>query len=91
MAAHATMNTATEERFLLCGPCLDVIGRTISELNSVQSRVEAGSNTSTVALRVVGGDEKESLKSETVKIWSRVPRDSDPRMTALERASSNCK
>jgi hypothetical protein len=31
------------------------------------SRVEAGSNTSTVALRVVGGDEKGSLKSETVK------------------------
>jgi hypothetical protein len=29
--------------------------------------VEAGSNTSTVALRVVGGDEKESLESETVK------------------------
>jgi hypothetical protein len=29
--------------------------------------VEAGSNTSTVTLRVVGGDEKESLKSETVK------------------------
>jgi hypothetical protein len=31
------------------------------------SRVEAGSNTSTVALRVVGGDEKGSLESETVK------------------------
>jgi hypothetical protein len=30
-------------------------------------RVEAGSNTSTVNLRVVGGDEKGSLKSETVK------------------------
>jgi hypothetical protein len=29
--------------------------------------VEAGSNTSTVALRVVGGDEKGSLESETVK------------------------
>jgi hypothetical protein len=29
--------------------------------------VEAGSNTSTVTLRVVGGDEKESLKSETVE------------------------
>jgi hypothetical protein len=29
--------------------------------------VEAGSNTSTVTLRVVGGDEKENLKSETVK------------------------
>jgi hypothetical protein len=27
----------------------------------------AGSNTSTVALRVVGGDEKESLESETVE------------------------
>jgi hypothetical protein len=29
--------------------------------------VEAVSNTSTVTLRVVGGGEKESLKSETVK------------------------
>jgi hypothetical protein len=31
------------------------------------ARVEAGSNTSTVTLRVAGGDEKGSLKSETVK------------------------
>jgi hypothetical protein len=31
------------------------------------SRVEAGSNTSTVALRVVGGDKKGCLESETVK------------------------
>jgi hypothetical protein len=31
------------------------------------TRVEAGSNTSAVALLVVGGDEKGSLKSETVK------------------------
>jgi hypothetical protein len=31
------------------------------------TRVEAGSNTSTVTLRVVGGDKKGSLKSETVK------------------------
>jgi hypothetical protein len=30
-------------------------------------RVEAGSNTSTVTLQVVGGDEKGSLKTETVK------------------------
>jgi hypothetical protein len=30
-------------------------------------RVETGSNTSTVTLRVVGGDEKRSLESETVK------------------------
>jgi hypothetical protein len=32
-----------------------------------QTRVEAGSNISTVTLRVVGGDKKGSLKSETVK------------------------
>jgi hypothetical protein len=31
------------------------------------TRVDAGSNTSTVSLRVVGIDEKGSLKSETVK------------------------
>jgi hypothetical protein len=34
---------------------------------STISLVEAGSNTSTVTLRVVGGDEKGSLKSETIK------------------------
>jgi hypothetical protein len=33
----------------------------------VVTRVEAGSNTSTVTLRVVGGDEKGSLNCETVK------------------------
>jgi hypothetical protein len=31
------------------------------------TRVEAGSNTSTVTLRVVGGDEMGSLKTESVK------------------------
>jgi hypothetical protein len=31
------------------------------------TRVEAGSNAFAVTLRVVGGDEKGSLKSETVK------------------------
>jgi hypothetical protein len=34
---------------------------------SKTSRVEAGTNTSTVTLRVVGGDEKGNLESETVK------------------------
>jgi hypothetical protein len=47
--------------------------------------VEAGSNTSTVTLRVVGGDEKGSLKSETVKYM--VQKDSDPRKTTLASAS----
>jgi hypothetical protein len=36
-------------------------------MTHVLTRVEAGSNTSTVTLRVAGGDEKGSLKSETVK------------------------
>jgi hypothetical protein len=31
------------------------------------TRVEVGSNTSTVTLRVVGGDERGGLESETVK------------------------
>jgi hypothetical protein len=35
--------------------------------SSCDPLVEAGSNTSTVTLRVIGGDEKGSLKSETVK------------------------
>jgi hypothetical protein len=39
----------------------------IREFTESISRVEAGSNTSTVALRVVGGDKKGSLESETVK------------------------
>jgi hypothetical protein len=34
---------------------------------SERTHVEAGSNTSTVTLRVAGGDEMENLKSETVK------------------------
>jgi hypothetical protein len=41
--------------------------RTDSEFETSDTRVEAGSNTSTVTLRVVGGDKKGSLKSETVK------------------------
>jgi hypothetical protein len=32
-----------------------------------ESRMETGSNTSTVALRVIGGGEKGTLESETVK------------------------
>jgi hypothetical protein len=55
------------------------------------TRVEAVSNTFTVKLRVVGGDEKGSLESETVKYVPRVLRDSDQKITALARASSNYK
>jgi hypothetical protein len=38
-----------------------------SACSQISTRVEAGSNTSTVILRVVGDDEKGSLESETVK------------------------
>jgi hypothetical protein len=37
------------------------------ELSGFKTRLEAGWNTSTVTLQVVGGDEKGSLKSETIK------------------------
>jgi hypothetical protein len=43
------------------------------EINNIPPRVEAGTNTSTVTLRVVGGDEKGSLKSETVKYGRESP------------------
>jgi hypothetical protein len=39
----------------------------VSRVQLLVTRVEAGSNTSTVILQVVGGDEMDSLKSETVK------------------------
>jgi hypothetical protein len=65
IAAHATMEysmpslsnscTATEERCFLCGPCRSYI---MSWALKSSPRVEAGPNTSTIALRVVGGDEK---------------------------------
>jgi hypothetical protein len=43
----------------LFGACRMSIGESEGRLQSV-TRVEAGSNTSTVTLRVVGGDEKEA-------------------------------
>jgi hypothetical protein len=41
--------------------------RPVRDRHAFIPRVEAGSNTSTVTLRVVGGDEKGSLESETAK------------------------
>jgi hypothetical protein len=69
------------KRWFLCGPCQGYYNEDQLPLRTV-TRVETGSNTFTVILRVVGGDEKESLKSET-EIW-----DSDPRKTTLARAGS---
>jgi hypothetical protein len=67
--AATDTNATIEERCFLCDLCREVITRTDSAMSSVVTvtRVEAGSNTSTVTLRVVGGDEKGSPESETVK------------------------
>jgi hypothetical protein len=43
------------------------VPRLYNEGHLSRTPVEAGSNASTVTLRVVGGDEMGSLKSETVK------------------------
>jgi hypothetical protein len=51
---------------LICNLCV-IMSRTV-RLDG--NKVEAGSNTSTVTLRVVRGDEKGSLKTETVKYGS---------------------
>jgi hypothetical protein len=63
--AHATMEELLEAVFSV---------RSMPRLHNDEqlrlfshTRVEAGSNTSTVTLRVVGGEEKGNLKSETVK------------------------
>jgi hypothetical protein len=49
-----------------------------------------GSNTSTVTLRVVGGDEKGSLKSETINTVAS-PKGLGPKKTELARASGTYK
>jgi hypothetical protein len=54
-----------------------------SQFERVKTRVEAGLNTSTVTLRVVGGDEMGNRKSETVK-YSRESQETRTR----ERTSS---
>jgi hypothetical protein len=51
---------------------------------------EAVSNTSTVTLRVVGGDEKGSLKSETVR-YGRESQGTRTQKYCAGEASSNCK
>jgi hypothetical protein len=49
------------------GPYGQSVPNTRTQQREERTRVEAGSNTSTVTLRVVEGDEKGSLESETVK------------------------
>jgi hypothetical protein len=53
---QGTIDLLLEMGCFLCRPCRDIIRRTVGSVSSTR-----------VNLRVVGGDEKESLKSETVK------------------------
>jgi hypothetical protein len=67
MTSHCNSNSY-HVTCALCCPCGAYITNICLRLSqSVLSRVGVGSNTSTVTLRVVGDDEKGSLKSETVK------------------------
>jgi hypothetical protein len=68
------MHSTIEERCFLCDPCRNVITMTVQLL----THVKVGSNTFTVTLRVVEGDEKGSLKSETVK-YGREPQETRSR------------
>jgi hypothetical protein len=49
------------------GFSLRPVPRSYKEAEKMDPRLEAGSNTSIVTLRVVGADEMGNLKSETVK------------------------
>jgi hypothetical protein len=64
LLGYATVLTI--ELCFLCGLCRGYIMR-FQPLVREDICVEVGSNTSTVTLRVVGGDEKGSLRSDTVK------------------------
>jgi hypothetical protein len=66
LGKHVPAATDTHASVFLLGPCKGVI-RNTTEARKVVSRVKARSKTSTVALRVVGGDGKGSLEYETVK------------------------
>jgi hypothetical protein len=61
---HAQQQRKCRKQCFLRGPCQGVINGTSLEFSS---SCGGGVNTSTVTLRVVGGDEKGSFKSETVK------------------------
>jgi hypothetical protein len=76
-----------EKLCFLRGPCKVIIQKNFEAGTAQLTRVEAESNTSTVTLRIVGGDEKGSLKSEceTVKYGHK---SQGTRTRGLARASS---
>jgi hypothetical protein len=75
----------------LSGPCWDVISKGQSHLLGRRIPCEGGVE----YLHSSPASRRRRRKGKSriwdSKIWSRVPGDSDPRMTALARTSSNCK
>jgi hypothetical protein len=75
MNTHVTTEEPVSKQRIGKHTTIGVLLETVFSIQSVSkltfvtsgSCVEAWPNTSTVTLRVVGGDEKESLKSETVE------------------------
>jgi hypothetical protein len=52
-------NATIEEQCYICGPCREVITRTVGAMSwQSLTRVEAGSNTSIVTLRIAEGERK---------------------------------
>jgi hypothetical protein len=72
---------------MLCGFASRLYNEDLIKLELV-TLVEAGSNTSTVTLRIVGGDEKASLKSEAVKYGEESQGTRIRRKIALAKATS---
>jgi hypothetical protein len=67
VASQLRCNTSLQEWKRFSVWSVSKFYKTLMLHESNLTRVEAGSNTSTVTLRVVGGDKKGSLKYETVK------------------------
>jgi hypothetical protein len=90
-----TLVTITSEtrnrRCLLDRPTSEDNRPTVSKPRRLETRVEAGSNTTNVTPASRRMRRKWKSRIWESKMWPRVLRDSVPKMTALARASSNCK
>jgi hypothetical protein len=87
--AETNTRAAIEERCFRCGPHRAVIKKTIGAIQFTPcgGGVEYLHRSPASRRR----QRKGKFRIWDSKIWSRFPRDSDPRMTALARTSSNCK
>jgi hypothetical protein len=64
MFAWKQLETATEEQCFLCGPCRDVINRTVSESELVELRVDSLSNE--LVVRQLPAGKNMSMEAEEI-------------------------